>query len=1448
MWYSAPLPEVPPMPYSSFWGRASLALVVLALAFAGGCAQERDPINRVQAAAIEKSFFVGVLADPTDDPEFYMRTTVVDVAAGAGTGSLFTSSDAQGLVRVRWEITEAALLARLTYEQIADTDHSGTKRTPNGQVVAAYTIQKQFDVRREYNPSTGEELNVVGENDTDRPWYQREWMRVDWSRNLITDAYSLDTLSQIGITDGIKFDPVAYYLNDPSSPDAPVFDTKRGYFDVTNKAYASPQVIHDPDYGDVLACQLIGEFPRTNCNPSELTLRQSFLKVRDTDYEALDFDGTRMEMFGFFSQDRYGYDRHYGVVDDKWHRFTSRWNIWDRSHATPIVACANRTSTPVGLDPHRDDDKDGTEDECASVGRGSRCDEFRGACTLPLRDRKVKTTAWYVNAGFPAELFDGTSVTLDGWSEAIRVAIIAGRLAECRRTHESGCEAQMAWPSRWSDEWSPALGVASPDLVPKVFVLCHNPVDPTKDDPACGDATVAPRLGDLRYNFINLVDSPQVASPWGIEIDAEDPLTGEKVSASVNQWGAVLDRAAATLVDLLGLINGDVDPKKYISGQNVSDWVSANRPGSASTQTGMSSEEVQSRLEAFDPQVLTGYDLGSSVKTSVATSPALARKNRLSALVDAGRMGPGNNVLASRLALLKDTQLEAALVTPSMAQAAGFNPTAAATKESIRKGSPFGRLNPAIRRDRERKAHMQRASRHACKIEASEPDNLLGLAKYAATLFPPVDPKDNAAVQSRRDKVYLWARQQYSNGVFAHEMGHSMGLRHNFAGSFDSLNYRNEYWQLRTNNGTIVNPCPTGTTDGSGCIGPRWNDPISQQEINGNIGRYATTSVMDYPGDQNHDQLLQGKYDRAAMRFGYGGVVDVWNEPNLTVKDTQGKAKAYELSAFATSPGLFGIFDFPPVNPADAYIHMHYSQYQKNFGVLGECKPSSAPDAVLGQKCNGAPMDVVDYRDLSDFAPDPSLAGYTFGNTRKAVDPAGRARRGYMFSSDEFADTGNVPSFLYDAGADPYEQVRFLESAYENRYILDSFRRNRVEFSSPSVLERTQAHYLDHIQQIAKTFAFGAVLDGSPTSLNKAFLADGNYGPLAMASTVAFDLYARILTRPEPGVFCDGTSANCAGTQPAGLDLALFIADPTPLPANTYDFKLGLGAGRYVHNDFDYSKGYWWADYQTQVGNYYDKIWATFYLSEAFDTFVSNAKEDFTDGRYKNVNFATVYPEQVRRLFANILTGDLVSFAPWATAVGGNKTPDGALTYPTWHDLKGLGTRPAKAMVVDPDWGFNEQLYTMVWGSIYFPTTWSQSWIEDARVTALSGEQISWPANETYTFYNPKTGRTYRAHASGTESLLGATHQKGIGARMLEWANKLVFLSYVCEVDNKGGPVPNPDGTPKLILDGKGHAQLDPTATSTAAALQKFVDNVDILRQLTSTFSRSLDDGSLPHP
>src|SRR5262249_2208569 len=153
-------------------------------------------------------------------------------------------------------------------------------------------------------------------------------------------------------------------------------------------------------------------------------------------------------------------------------------------------------------------------------------------------------------------------------------------------------------------------------------------------------------------------------------------------------------------------------------------------------------------------------------------------------------------------------------------------------------------------------------------------------------------------------------------------------------------------------------------------------------------------------------------------------------------------------------------------------------------------------------------------------------------------------------------------------------------------------------------------------------------------------------------------------------------------------------------------------------------------------------------------------------------------------------------YAPWVD-VGENtgKIPMGSLVYPPWY-AKTLGVHPANAKLVDPNFAWNEQIYAMVWGSMFFPTNWSQRWVHDARIAVLASDQADWPAAETYTFFNPATGLTYRAHNVGTEDIFGQQHQKGAGARMLEWANKLVTIAYVVEVDSKGVPLTNPDGTP----------------------------------------------------
>ena len=63
-----------------------LALAGLAAGMVGGsvgCAEERDPINRVQPQAIPKSFFLGnSYEDASDNPEFYARSMVIDVPYG----------------------------------------------------------------------------------------------------------------------------------------------------------------------------------------------------------------------------------------------------------------------------------------------------------------------------------------------------------------------------------------------------------------------------------------------------------------------------------------------------------------------------------------------------------------------------------------------------------------------------------------------------------------------------------------------------------------------------------------------------------------------------------------------------------------------------------------------------------------------------------------------------------------------------------------------------------------------------------------------------------------------------------------------------------------------------------------------------------------------------------------------------------------------------------------------------------------------------------------------------------------------------------------------------------------------------------------------------------------------------------------------------------------------
>jgi len=1551
--------------------RIATALSLAAAAWLLACAQERAPINRVQPDALDKSFFVGAdLQSTADDPEFWKRGTVVDVVYGAGRDGLFTSSYAQPLSRIRWEITEETLNARLSYERITGTDGKGNqysgvqpKATNDGQIVASYHITSHFDIKHDYNPQTGEELNVVVENSTDRPWYARQFFRVDWSQNLVTDSYDYDTLSFLSALGGVKYDPAGYTVLDPASPDAPHFDAQAGYFDVTNKVYATPQQIDlatlGAGSGSIPSCFLDaayvngGTYPWGDCNPVELTIRESFRKVVDDDYEPEDFDGVRFQSLGAFNLDtRRAYARNYGLLDSQWSRFIARYNIWERSHfyANPAamtgpVACATKATTedPTGdpaADPNRDLDGDGTADECATAGPGARCDVFTQKCTLPFAQRKTRTIPWYI-AG-DVSLYDPTDWAVQEWDLAMKSAAQTAKLVECRKTGGADCASKFPmWTGQQDDideatrisrdanacrrqqGWSATacadmarsaasalaaerghpgdpgtLAIGDVVALDPVIVLCHNPVA-DGDHPACGSKGMAVRLGDIRYNTVLDIQSPQTPMFWGIMVDADDPLTGEKVAGSMNIWTATTDLAAQQLVDLVRYINGEIPTADITNGAYVQDWAAAAKLGATGGLPTLSRAEIAKRLAGA-----TKLD-ARSFQTLQATTPppevqavlAAGKAAVLDAQVRSDVASPGQARLQATLDLARGTDLENQLVNPAMLQLAGAPATLSSQAAIPAAVSPLGLNNPLLRARVREMRETALAARGACLIdEAPEPSSMTGLAAILARKFPAAANEAPSDTQARYGRMFDYVRRRYHYAVLAHEMGHSIGLRHNFVSSSAPLFYRPQYWQLRTKNGSVRVECGDAVDDGSTCVGPRYFDPVTDEEQSQLIWMWMQSTVMDYPGDTSQDLLGLGVTDFAAARFFYGDNVSVYTNPDYKAGSPIGTGITLATDTFG---GLLGIRYGLKSMSSTGMDEFHYSQLQSNLQVIRDCyaaAPAAPADwdettdgawdplldghvvSVGGQptKCRQQPVDYMGWTSLRQPTTGEKNNGFYSGGP--SVDAAGRPRIPYAFATDHWADLGNVSVFRHDNGADPYEQVQFLVSTQENRHIFDNYRRGRSSFSLLSAAQRSFERYNMKLQGIAEGMGFLASIYGD-LGTNQGYAFDTLWPYVVqnqahdniIAATVVFDHFTRELGRPEPGphyrrtgpfgdpVLHSATDPDDFG--PGGMTLG---QTQLVIPNGSTGFLRDIGFGGHpLENALSTTNGDFDVEYYENAGSYYDKVNTAILLALSEDRFISQARRDFYDARFRGVGMADVLPDGFRRVIASALTGDRSILAPRveADANGQPVLSTGASTatdpfaarYPArplgWPSFwpgggpeicfstqgrnactnySGDGSFspfvPTNTAAVDPQIGWEVQKFLIAWTVALIKANEKTNWTDMMRIWRL-GQDASPDLAQRIEWQDPASGQTYYARTIGTECLFGDAQnacaggkvvQQGIAARVLEYANFLTASGYKLDTVNYpgGAGVPpgfnaygramivhHPDGTPVVKAD-----------------------------------------------
>jgi hypothetical protein len=1537
-------------------GLAALVVGVIGSTGVAGCAAERDPISRIQANAIPKNFFIGErFDDTTDDPEFYSRTMVIDVPygeSGADWG-LFTNS-INAVARIKWSIEENNLVGRVSFERIDGTDGKGLtpmkdpQRDPSrplaqndGIVVYNFKILSQFDIRRSYNQQTGEESNVVEENTTDRTWQMREYIRVDFSQNLVTTAYDFDTMSLLGIYGGVKYTPMSFDVRNPSDENAPVYDIKNGYFDVTNKVFAEPQQVKiwGMEFPGCLLPNIIGggSEPTGNCNPNEITLRHAFRRVVNTDYQPVDWDGQRFETYGAFTMERNGYARDYGPADANWKRFISRYNIWERSH---IYTNPEQMVGAVTCN---------YDSECTDQGDVvgiSKCDPYSRKCTLPYQRRTAKPVVWHYADGSAPEYFDATREAGEEWDVAMRTAVESAKYAECRRfgnldgdgdcatkfpgaidgnfadeedamyivkevnacrrtkvaegkTREVARDECNVLADEISDQRRYAPSVRAIAKLPEMVLLCHSPVD--KLDPKeCGTVGTVARKGDLRYHLVTSIATPETNSPWGIMSDSNDPLTGEHVAASINVWTHFNDTFARGLVDTFRYIGGELKTEDITDGTYINKWVEAARGSNGfGLAPVIGGDEADKRVAAI---------AGVSVEQLRAVEQKVrARRPAVNGKVTASQRSPLENALINdmkrvaqtkasvdgesywqpiyeaRMNQLRGTPIEAQLVTPAMQQLAKSAMGDPATVSAMgvgsgleqsqmmnRAGSVLQGLNPMMRSQLQQRLQNAIAARGGCMMtfEAQAPLGYAALSDELQAKFGRFNVQEDTFVQTERaDKMKDYIRRRAHYAVIAHEMGHSFALRHNFVSSSDAWNYRPQYWALRTDAKRATTECPadaSAAADGKNCVGPRWLDKITTNENKNLLHMWSQSSTMEYAGEPSQDLLGLGVYDFGAARMFYGDAVAVYKDARFQASKAPGSFAQTHQNEFGGLLGYrYGSFSAPT----------HYSHLDKEVGLIEKCdnvdpqsfrpgnwneekdgKWSPLLDGHIVTNENGQPIKCTQPK--VDFVQWDAMKSTT--DKTHSMDAKSRVRVPHGFASDNWADLGNVAVFRHDNGADLYETMHFWQAQQEMNHIFSSYRRGRRDFSIWGAFARTLGRYHEKMRDSAKAIglyvniardtvvqynASGEDPDAFVAEILKQVAVESS-----IASSVAFDQFAHVFARPQPG------RHGPLGTEDLGKETTIArswegtgfagTGNTAPLLSVANGVTGGFGTislgGRPIENALSRIEG---RDYNSlytlNVGSYYEKAYTAYLMTESADNFISSSRDDYVDPRFRSVSIADVFPDGFRRWLANNLTNDEQIKGIYAMGQGGNgnlgpPALDDAgfavLGQTAWWPKEGIETCYPKddrlfckdpftagtptgvgGTVIDPQVGFEQQKFAMIFSLIFLPENARTNWLDMMRIYDVSTE--SDPGFENRIEFHDPTGKVWAAQTFGTEVLYGKTVQKGIAARVLEYANSLLAKAVVTEaVERNGRQV----GL-RAKLDAKGNVQYVNSGVATAS-------------------------------
>ena len=557
------------------------------------------------------------------------------------------------------------------------------------------------------------------------------------------------------------------------------------------------------------------------------------------------------------------------------------------------------------------------------------------------------------------------------------------------------------------------------------------------------------------------------------------------------------------------------------------------------------------------------------------------------------------------------------------------------------------------------------------------------------------------AIEKSRTHIITRLWKRIYQGVAEHEIGHSLGLRHNFEASTDAMNFGEKYWNLK------------GKFGGDGKFNAfNMFQTETELQAQSSMRQMQSSSVMDYSAKFNDRFDGVGAYDRAAIKFGYGGLVEVFKtNPDVA------KFEKYMADPAADDPSNVPTLPDSKMYLESMFKRVHYTKIPELFGEV----------AKIDQRVD------VPWTSIKD-------GKVTSG------EHAGKWEAPYRFCSDELA--GRHPTCeRWDSGVDPFEITRNAIDDYENYWPLWGHWHDSLLFFPDNyygrilrvfgMMKMQMQWWVAEYQRFNKNdwwkTNFSVTWDDDPLG--------GLAGRTAVIDSV--NTMSATFGRPEPGLH--GYRASRGVWEPVPwLDNSLYTS-------TDYITQLNCDA-RSLYPSWDYS-GY--LPNVTRAGAIYERLAALQMLSDPTTNF--EAVDEMNDIQRYLISYYSLFPKELMNLYGGMIANKTDNYG-WYMKLDGEGAPDGCHR----RVLIGPEAGPPSA---DPAnyWPYNpEPEYTFpttrfrvpmlaaYYGLGLFVDGYDHNFVDVTRVFVDGHSQAITPSAdaEVLSFEDPLSGKVYSATQS----------------------------------------------------------------------------------------------------